>query len=313
MNRFATASCRTPSLTIAALALSAVGLQGGCPQDPFTVDDIFLRPSVEVKGTPAQYGYRYDELTVPIEGDRYVSIWHVRADNPKGIVVIIPGSDRNKSRYLIGLPVFVPAGYDTILMDYEGFGASPGEHLLQNLLDDGMAVVDYALTQHPRVFAFGISTGASPAVQAAKHRDLAGLMLEASLVLRDEPELYLKYLGIDVQLFWDVANAFMHPQIPDGFDILKHIPDVTEHKLILHSTEDDVTTWEAGVRVFAAANEPKEFFEERGEHGKMIEIETELYRTTVTGWLDRRIAALNAAQPSPPPTTLGPIDGDSVR
>jgi uncharacterized protein len=257
---------------------------------PIALNDIFLRPTAEIVGTPADYGYAYDELFVPIDAQRKISIWHVYAENPKAIVVIIPGSDRNKSRYLIGLPVYIPNGYDVILMDYEGFGASPGEHTLSNLLDDGLAAVDYALSKHPRVVAFGISTGASPAVEAARNRNLAAVILEASLVLHDEPELYLRYIGLNIPLLWDIANAYAHPQIPEGFDILSNIGYVDEPKLVMHSTEDDVTTFEAGLRVFTAAVEPKGLFVQHGAHGAMISETFDAYRDQVIGWLDSKLA-----------------------
>jgi alpha-beta hydrolase superfamily lysophospholipase len=260
----------------------------GCSiEPPIALNDIFLRPTEEVIGTPAEYGYEYDELFVPIDETRKVSIWHVHAENPKAIVVIVPGSDRNKSRYLIGLPPLIPNGYDVILMDYEGFGASPGDSDLANLLDDGYAVIDYALSKHPHVVGFGVSTGAGIVTRVAVDRDLTACIYEGSLILKDEPELYLKYIGIDVPLFWGIANAYAHPQIPDGFDILKWIPRVDEPKLIMHSVDDDVTTFEAGVRVFSAAEEPKAFVEFTGAHGKMIEIDPTFWAGTVINWLDR--------------------------
>lgn len=272
--------------TAATLCAWAIAFASGCATEPITLNDIFLRPTSEIIGSPADYGYEYDELFVPIDDTRQVSIWHVKSKDPKAIVVIVPGSDRNKSRYLIGLPAFIPNGYDVILMDYEGFGQSPGTNELSNLVDDGYAVIDYALTKHKHVVGFGVSTGAPTVTRVAVDRDLAACIYEGSLILKDEPELYLKYIGIDVELFWDIANAVTHPQIPDSFDILKWVAQVDEPKLIMHSREDDVTTYEAGVRVFAAAAEPKEFVEFSGAHGKMIELDPEFWTDTVVGFLD---------------------------
>ncbi|MBI5863805.1 MAG: alpha/beta hydrolase, partial [Planctomycetes bacterium] len=231
------------------LALAAgLALVAGCTfQPPVALNDIFLRPTEAIEGTPADYGYAYDSLFLPIAAGREISIWHVHAEKPKGIVVVIPGSDRNKSRYLIGLPVFVPAGYDVILMDYEGFGESPGANTLQNLIDDGMAAVEYAQSQHSVVIPFGISTGASAAVKAAAEQKVAGLLLEAPLILKDEPELYLSYIGIDLPFFSNVANLYTWPQIPPDFDLLAKIPNVEVAKLSMCSTEDDVVTYESGV------------------------------------------------------------------
>lgn len=256
---------------------------------PITLSTIFLRPTPDVVGLPDDYGFTdYEEVMVPVADERAVSIWHVHADDPKGIVVIIPGSDRNKARYLVGLPVFVPNGYDTILMDYEGFGDSTGGLLdLARLTEDGQAVLEYAQTQHENVIAFGISTGGPTATWCAAKMDLAAVILEAPLVLADEVELWLRNQEVEEAVLWDVANLWVHPQIPDSFDILKWIAFVDEPKLIMQSTEDDTVPFDAGESVFAAASEPKEFFELRGDHGEMVELDPTAYSATIIGWLDQ--------------------------
>jgi alpha-beta hydrolase superfamily lysophospholipase len=259
----------------------------GCQvQPPIPLDDIFLRPTESLVGTPAEYGYEYESLILPIGGSRAISVWHVKAADPKGIVVIIPGSDRNKSRYLIGLPVFIPHGYDVILMDYEGFGESPGAHTLQNLVDDGFAAIEYAQSKNARVIAFGISTGAPTAIRAATEKDLAAVILEAPLILADETEFYLRFIGIDVPALWNIANLYVDPQIPPDFDILRYAAEVEEPKLIMCSVDDDVVTYESGVRVFNAAAEPKVFWEMQGKHGEMIEVDFDAYQKKIIGWLD---------------------------
>lgn len=276
--------------TTGALLLAACG--------PITLSTIFLRPTPEVIGSPADYGYAYDELYVPIDEDRAVSIWHTYAIDPKGVVVIIPGSDRNKSRYLIGLPVFVPNGYDVILMDYEGFGASTGGMLeLERLSENGIAVVEYAQTKHENVIPFGISTGAATAVEAARRLDVAAVIIEAPLVIEHEVQWYLEEAGINDAGLWQLANLWVHPQIPSSFDILDNIRDVTEPKLIMQSTEDKVVPFIAGQTLYDVAPEPKEFFEMVGGHGEMVEVEPARYTTTIISWLDR---TLGIAEPNAP-------------
>lgn len=278
------------SQVCASLVIAAV-LLAGCPEQEFTLETIFLRPSAEIEATPGDLGFDFDEVSLHISDTRAVSIWHVRAADPKGLVVIIPGSDRNKARYLIALPVFIPNGYDVILMDYEGFGTSSAGPLdFERLSEDGEAVVDYARRQHERVIAFGVSTGAAIATDLAARRELAALLLEAPLILLLEPQLWLKDNGLDVPLLWRIAVTWMAPQVPDSFHILATIPRVEEPKLILHSREDDVVPITAGELVFDLAREPKAFFEMRGGHGEMLEIEPELYTQTVIDWLDATVA-----------------------
>jgi alpha-beta hydrolase superfamily lysophospholipase len=264
----------------------------GCAPEPLTLESLFLNPNMEIGETPAGIGFRgFEERFVPVAEDRHVSIWHVKAENARGLVVVLPGADSNKSRYLIGLPVFIPHGYDVILMDYEGFGASTAAPLdLDRLVEHGLAVVRYAQSQHERIVAFGISTGAPIAVAVAKQLELSGVILEAPLVLEHEVELWLRDNGLAVPVYWQFANAWLHPRIPESFDILEHITGVEEPKLIMHSVEDEVVPYLAGQMVYDAAAPPKTFFEMEGGHGRMVEVDPERYTQTIIRWLNNRLS-----------------------
>lgn len=265
----------------------ALAVLCGCVLPPVTLGTIFLRPTEEMVGKPADYGYDYEEAYVPVAEGRAVSTWHVKAENAKGIVVVIPGSDSNKSRYLIGLPVFVPYGYDVILMDYEGFGDSTaGPPDLTRLCEDGCAVVAHARTLHPNVIAFGVSTGGPTAVRAALEQDVAAVILEAPLVLEAEVELYLRAIGLAHESLWNLANLWVRPQIPPCFDIAADIGGVEVPKLILHSVDDDVVPFAAGLTLYALAPEPKALVPLSGGHGKMIEEDPHGYTATIVSWLD---------------------------
>lgn len=263
----------------------------GCVLPPITLGTIFLRPTEEMVGKPADYGYAYEEVYVPVAEGRAVCTWHVQAENAKGIVVVIPGSDRNKSRYLIGLPVFVPYGYDVILMDYEGFGESTdGPPDLTRLCEDGCAVVAHARTLHPNVIAFGVSTGGPTAVRAALEQDVAAVILEAPLVLEAEVELYLRAIGVAHESLWHLANLWVQPQIPPCFDIAADIGRVEAPKLILHSVDDEVVPFTAGLTLYALAPEPKALVPLSGGHGAMVELDPEWYAATIVNWLDEVLA-----------------------
>lgn len=287
-------SFRPPRRQAPVLLLIAATVVAGCPDQKFALETVFLRPSAEIEATPGDFGFDFEDVSLPISDTRTVSIWRVRAADPKGVVVIIPGSDRNKARYLVTLPVFIPNGYDVILMDYEGFGnSSAGPLDFDRLSQDGEAVVDYARQKHKSIIVFGVSTGAAIATDIAARCELAALILEAPLILLLEPQLWLKDNGLYIPPLWQIAFAWMEPQVPDSFRILENIPGVEEPKLILHSREDDVVPLTAGELVFDLAREPKTFFEMRGGHGEMIEIEPELYTKTVINWLDATVASQN--------------------
>ncbi len=262
---------------------------GGC----LTLDQFMLRPTHAMEDTPASYGAAYDEVILPVPSGQHISIWHIKAtEQPaKAIVVIVPGADRNKSRYLVGIPVFIPYGYDIILMDFEGFGASGGQPRVHKLYDDVQAAVDYAQTQHARVGVYGASLGAPLAVKAAADYDLVAMIVEGPLAFDRESEDWLKMKGVDIPFFWEIADLWTEPQVPEEFDIFKYIQQVAEPKLIMHSVEDEIVPFVIGQELYQAAPEPKQFFEMRGRHGQMVEIEPALYIRTLVGWLDNVLGA----------------------
>ncbi len=256
-----------------------------------TLDDILLRPSSVLDHTPDELGYSYQQLELSITEDRSIIIWHVFSQQSKGLILIVPGSDANKSRYVEHLPIFIDNGYDVILMDYEGFGNSPGHKKLEYAIDDAFAAAQYAQTQHETVVCLGISLGAPLVARIASEMEFSACIFEASLILFQEAQLWLQEQGLDVPLFWGIAGLYMNPQIPQDYDILKYVPLVTEPKLFMHSTEDQTTPYSGGLLVYEAAGDPKELWTMIGDHGKMARIDPELYAENVMGYLDRTLGS----------------------
>lgn len=270
---------------LAGCAIVSLVLVAGCTGES-PLEMLLLRPSATLEQTPLDRGYAYQEYTVPVAPDRSIVVWHVPAENSKGLVIVVPGCTDNKAWYLKALPVLVPHGYDVLLLDYEGFGNSPGTPSLQHTIDDALAVVPFAQTLHPKVFLFGVSLGAPLAARAAAEYDVAGLILEGSLILDWEPGLWLQQKNLGFPPIVVASDWFVQAQLPEGYDILKYVALCNEPKLIIHSVDDIITPFVSGQMVYDAAPEPKTFWQVHGGHGKMIDLEPELYAQTITGWMD---------------------------
>lgn len=274
----------------AALALSlalSAALVPACV--PFTLSNIFLRPTDQIVATPADLGLTYDSVRLQIAPGREVAVWAIRRPGARGAVVVVPGSDRNKSIYLPAAEVFGPGGLDVILMDYEGFGESSGtifDLSLAELLDDALVVVQFARSQYDTLIVYGISGGAPPAAHAAATVGVEGLILEAPLVLDRWVEFWLIDQGVASPLLVDIANAWVHPQIPANYDTLSDVAAIEAPKLILHSPEDELVSFMSGGLVYEAAVEPKTFVPIRGDHGEMVEIAFEEYRSIILTWIE---------------------------
>jgi len=272
------------SAAVACPVLAVLSLTGCIPIP--TLDDFILRPSCTILETPADRGFAFEELQIPVPDGETVSAWYVGSEASKALVVVIPGSDTNKGRYVRALPLLVPNGYDVLLMDYQGFGATPGEPSLEACVRDARAVATYAFERHSRVVLFGASLGTPLVARIAAEGDYAACVFEGTLILCEEPRLWLENEGLDLLPVWRLADLYVEPQAPDAFDILASIVAVEEPKLFMHSQEDETTPIAGGRKVFQAAPEAKEFWTMRGEHGKMIDLDPEAYEAKLIGWLD---------------------------
>jgi len=283
------------SRVVAAVFLLAAGPMTGCigwlyPEDLVPLDKLILLHRSKLSHVPEELGYRYDNVTLPVAEGRWIKLWQVYSEPSKGLVIIVPGMDQNKGRYVPYLPIFVENGYDVILMDYEGYGESPGESTLSNLVDDTLAACRYARSRHEKVIAFGVSLGTPLVARAAAELDFDGCIFEGTLILGEEATLWLTDLtGSVPPIVSALADGYVLRQMPEDYDIRTYITRVTEPKLFIHSAEDEVTPLVGARLVYDAAPEPKQFWEVRGGHCRMADLDRDLYTRTVIGWIDRQL------------------------
>ncbi len=281
-------NCRGWRVVVACLGLVTIC---GCGNLLPTLDDLILRPDTRITVTPADLGYPYEERTIEVSDDgRSVVIWHVRSDDSRALVVVIPGSSDNKSLYVQSLPMLVDSGYDVVLMDYEGFGNSPGQATLQHAADSAGAVVRWAMTRHERVALFGISLGSPLAIRAASEHEVVAVAVEGVLVLPSAAKL-LADLDPQRQALYTLADLLLNtPLVPDDFDVLKYAPNANGAKLILYSPEDTLTPQKGALKVYEALPPPKMVFQTYGGHGQIYFLLPRTLKMTIGTWLDAVVA-----------------------
>lgn len=276
-------SLRSPILP----CLLAPLLLAGCGR-VVDLNQIMLNPDQHITLTPADFGYDFQEISVPVAEGRSVTIWYVPAPQPKAVVVVIPGAADNKSLYAqLALPIIGNEGYDIILMDYEGFGNSPGTATLQNTVDDALAVTAYAMTRQQKVALYGISLGSPLAARAAAECDVAAVVMDGNLITADALNLYADTLGgWQKGVLEFVGPMILADQMPAGYDVLRYVAQAHGAKLIIHSLEDTLTPFASALEVYQAASPPKTFWQEYGDHGRMVRIEPNVYADTLLTWLN---------------------------
>ncbi|MFN2571730.1 MAG: alpha/beta hydrolase [Gemmatimonadales bacterium] len=135
------------------------------------------------------------------------------------------------------------SGFAVLAYDYKGYGTSGGASSERSAYEDEDAAYDYLVTSRRipahRVIALGRSLGGAMAVDLARRRPVAALIVQSSFITA-----FRAMTGV--------------PIVPlDEFRSDDKIGQVRCPVLIIHGTEDAVISLRHGQRLFRDANTPK--------------------------------------------------------
>jgi len=173
-------------------------------------------------------------------------------DENAATLVLFHGNAGHIGHRVLKAATFHMFGMGVLLVEYRGYGGNPGSPTEDGLYMDGRAAMDFLIRREniapEKIVLYGESLGSGIAVQMATEFPAAAMVLETP--------------------FTSTGNlaAEIYPFIParllvkDRYDNIKKISKIKEMPLlILHGTEDGVVPFRHGEKMFAAANDPKEF------------------------------------------------------
>ena len=146
-------------------------------------------------------------------------------------------------------------GTGLVALCYRGYGGSTGSPTEDGLIRDAVAAYDEAAARYPgkRIVLWGESLGTGVAIALAAERKVGGLILDAPFTsIADVGAAHYPFVPVR----WVVKDAF-HSDA--------RIKRVHAPLLIRHGEDDAVVPIRFGERLFALANEPKQFV--RVPHG----------------------------------------------
>jgi len=141
------------------------------------------------------------------------------------------------------------SGYNVLEIDYRGFGATPGQPSEAAMYDDAEAAYQALLQRGvaaDRIILLGHSLGSGPAVLLATRHEAAALVLFGAFTSIPD------------------AAAGRYPYLPVRlaatiqFNSLARIGGVHMPVIIAHSRADTLIPYSHALRLFAAANDPKQ-------------------------------------------------------
>ncbi len=195
-------------------------------------------------------------------------------------VLFFHGNGGNLTDRIEKLVLLSSLGLDVFIIDYRGYGRSEGRPDEAGIYKDGYAAYKYLVDKRKlsadKIIIFGESLGGAVALAVAAKFPVGGLILEATMTrARDlavralpivPPSLYLK----------------------TKFDNLTRIAKITAPLLIIYGTKDTTIPPSHSVRLFEAANEPKELLAIEGaHHNDLFVVGGEKYTRSIRRFLQK--------------------------
>lgn len=222
-------------------------------------------------------------LDVPVDGATLACALH-RADPEGHTVLHFHGNGEVVADWQDGLDGAVNAmGWDLLLAEYRGYGASTGEPALGRMLDDVGALLE-AAGPPEKLVLFGRSVGSLFALEAAARcPQVAGLILESAiadplerLLLRVSP----RELG--------AAPGALEAEVAARLDHRAKIAGFPGPVLLLHTRHDGLVDVRHAERLAGWAGGPATLrVFEQGDHNSILAENAEAYLEEVARFLAR--------------------------
>jgi hypothetical protein len=187
------------------------------------------------------------ELTAS-DGVRILA-WTVPPKPGKPVVLYFHGNGGSLAHRAARFRRLIDDGTGLVALSYRGYGGSEGSPSEDGLIADGCAAYDFARNRYPgaRIVLWGESLGSGVAVAVAAEKDIAAIVLEAPFTSAADVA-FAAYPFLPVSLL-----------MKDQFRSDARIGKVRAPVLIMHGRRDRVVPYRLGERLFALANEPKQF------------------------------------------------------
>ena len=254
-------------------------------------------PVREITYTPGDLGFDFEDVIFKSKDGLKLSGWYIPAKNPapapfpssegsKGArrgggseftLLFCHGNGGNIFHHLDSINIFQNLGLNCFIFDYRGYGNSEGKPSEEGTYLDVRAAYNWLIKKKKispdNIIIFGRSLGGSIAAQLASKVKAGALVVEGT---------FTSYV--------DIGRKF-YPYMPVrwfarfSYRTIDYIKNVHCPVMFVYSRNDEVVPFEFGLRLYEAANEPKEFVEIFGSHNDGFLVSGETYKKAWIKWL----------------------------
>jgi len=250
---------------------------------------LLYHPEDEIAYTPARLDLAYDEVVLTTDDGVRLAAWYVPAETPRGTVLFCHGNAGNMSHRLSTIEVWNGLGWNLLLFDYRGYGASEGSPDEEGTYRDAEAAWRHLTVERGvaagDLLVHGRSLGGAVAAWVAVQHPPKAVILEST--------------------FTNVPDAAAHlfPWLPVRwlarykYDTLARVGHLACPVLVIHSRGDDLLPYAHGRALFEAAGPPKQFLEIHGPHGNGFVQSGARYTRGLEDFLARYVTTGSATKP----------------
>jgi pimeloyl-ACP methyl ester carboxylesterase len=194
-----------------------------------------------------------------------INAWFFRppqnAPHRQSAILLCHGNAGNISHRVELCQTLLRLGLNVFSFDYRGYGRSEGKPGEEGTYLDAEAAVKWLENkgfQSSDIIAFGESLGGGVASELALRVPLGGLILQNT---------FTSIPDIGAELFpWMPVRLIASIK----YDTHSKLPRLDIPVMVIHSRDDGLTGFHHAQKNFAAANEPKLFWETQGDHCDLL-------------------------------------------
>ncbi|MBI3853270.1 MAG: alpha/beta hydrolase [Verrucomicrobia bacterium] len=215
-----------------------------------------------------------------------------------GLAMLICHGNAGNISHRLGLcEALLETGVNVFVFDYRGYGRSEGTPGEEGTYRDAQAAYQWLRKKGfagANIVAFGESLGGGVISELALREKLGGLVLHST---------YTSIPDIGADLFPWLPVRWINTI---KYDTRSKLPSLKLPVMVMHSRADTLIPYRHAERNFAAANEPKTFWELKGDHNDYLEAGREHFLEGMEKFLSSldRAAAHNSPSPGNGPREL---------